>query len=218
MIKRLFDVVVAALALLLLSPLFLLLAVAIKLESRGPVFFRQTRVGRDRQPFTMLKFRKFPTAYDGQGPGLTAVDDYRLTRVGRLLERWKLDELPQFVNVLRGEMSLVGPRPETPNFVAFYRDADFRVLDVKPGLFGINQLLFRREAEMFPEGEDPEAFYVREIMPRKLANDIDYIQRANVLTDLGVLFRCVWHVVEEPIRKRFAGESGREQRPEGADE
>jgi lipopolysaccharide/colanic/teichoic acid biosynthesis glycosyltransferase len=202
--KRLFDLLTSSMALLFSSPLLLGIALAIKLESEGPVLFKQTRVGKNRRPFTMYKFRKFPIHYDGQGPGVTLVDDYRLTRIGRLLERLKFDELPQFLNVLKGDMSLVGPRPETPNFVAHYSESDYRVLDVKPGIFGVNQLLFRREAELYPEGVDPEEFYVSELMPKKLANDIDYIQQSTFATDLALLIKCVWNVVYEPLRKMIA--------------
>lgn len=202
--KRLFDVVTSSMALVLLSPVLVVIALAIKAESKGPVLFKQSRVGKNTRPFTMYKFRKFPTTFDGQGPGVTVVDDYRLSRVGRVLERLKLDELPQFLNVLRGEMSLVGPRPETPNFVMHYSESDYRVLEVKPGIFGINQLLFRREAELYPKGVDPEEFYVREIMPKKLANDIEYIRRSSFVTDLALILRCVWSVVHEPLSKMVA--------------
>jgi lipopolysaccharide/colanic/teichoic acid biosynthesis glycosyltransferase len=201
MLKRLFDVVAASTALVFSMPIFVVVALAIKLESEGPVFFKQTRVGKDRRPFTMYKFRKFPITYDGMGPGVTVANDYRLTWVGKILERLKLDELPQFFNVLRGEMSLVGPRPETPNFVEHYSESDCRVLEAKPGIFGVNQLLFRREAELYPEGVDPEVFYVDEIMPKKLVNDIEYIERASFVTDLVLLVRCIWNVVYEPLSK-----------------
>jgi lipopolysaccharide/colanic/teichoic acid biosynthesis glycosyltransferase len=204
MMKRLFDVVASSLALIFLSPLLLIIAVAIKLESEGPVLFRQARVGKSGQPFTMYKFRKFPISCDGRGPGLTAIDDPRLSRVGRVLERLKLNELPQFLNVLKGDMSLVGPRPETPNFVKFYSESAYTVFDVKPGIFGINYLVFTREAELFPEGVDPEEFYVREIMPKKLENDIEYIQRATFTTDLALLLRCGWTLVYELLYKKFA--------------
>ena len=99
---------------------------------------------------------------------------------------------------------MVGPRPETPNFVEHYSESDYRVLDVKPGIFGVNQVLFRREAELYPEGVDPEEFYVREIMPQKLANDIEYIQRASFVTDLVLLLKCAWSVVYEPLSKKIA--------------
>jgi lipopolysaccharide/colanic/teichoic acid biosynthesis glycosyltransferase len=216
MLKRLFDVVASSLALILLSPLFLIIAAAIKLDSEGPVLFRQVRVGRSRRPFTMYKFRKFPIACDGRGPALTAANDDRLSRVGRVLERLKLHELPQFLNVLKGDMSLVGPRPETPRFVELYSDSACSVLDVKPGIFGINQLLIRREADMYPEGVDPEEFYVRELMPKKLQNDIDYIQRATFATDLLLVLRCVWNVVYGPLHKKIAGKRSGSQRPRGA--
>jgi len=204
MMKRLFDVLASSVALVFLSPILVVIALAIKLESKGPVLFRQARVGKNRRLFTMYKFRKFPITYDGCGPGVTLIDDYRLTRVGRLLERLKFDELPQFVNVLKGDMSLVGPRPETPNFVEHYSESDYRVLEVQPGIFGINQLLFRREAELYPEGVDPEEFYVSEIMPKKLANDIEYIQRITFASDLMLLLKCVWNVVFEPLNKMIA--------------
>jgi lipopolysaccharide/colanic/teichoic acid biosynthesis glycosyltransferase len=203
MLKRAFDVVASSLALILLSPLFLVIGAAVKLESAGPALFKQTRIGKNGQPFTMYKFRKFPTAYDGVGPGLTAIDDPRLSRIGRALERLKLDELPQFLNVLKGDMSLVGPRPETPKFVEFYSESARRVFDVKPGIFSINYLVFKREAEMFPAGVNPEEFYVREIMPRKLENDIEYLQRATFTTDLVLLLRCGWTLVSEPLYKKF---------------
>jgi lipopolysaccharide/colanic/teichoic acid biosynthesis glycosyltransferase len=206
MMKRVFDVLTASMALLVSSPILLVIALAIKLESEGPVLFRQTRVGKNRRLFKMYKFRKFPIRYDGQGPGVTLVDDYRLTRIGRVLERLKFDELPQFLNVLKGDMSLVGPRPETPNFVEFYSESDHRVLEVKPGIFGINQLLFRREADLYPEGVDPEGFYVSEIMPKKLANDIEYIQRRTFATDLVLLLKCIWNVAYEPLQKMIARE------------
>jgi len=214
--KRLFDVLASSMALLSLSPILLVIALAIKLESRGPVFFRQTRVGENRRPFTMYKFRKFPTSYDGHGPGVTLTDDYRLTRIGRILERLKLDELPQFLNVLKGDMCLVGPRPETPNFVKYYSESDRRVLEVKPGIFGINQLLFRREAELYPEGVDPEEFYVSQIMPRKLANDIEYLQRSTFATDLALLIKCVWNAAYEPLHKMIARKPTRDGRPRKA--
>jgi lipopolysaccharide/colanic/teichoic acid biosynthesis glycosyltransferase len=210
--KRLFDVLTSSMALLFLSPILLVIALAIKLESEGPVLFRQTRVGENRRPFTMYKFRKFPISYDGHGPGVTLSDDYRLTRIGRILERLKLDELPQFLNVLKGDMCLVGPRPETPNFVKYYSESDHRVLEVKPGIFGINQLLFRREAELYPEGVDPEEFYVSEIMPRKLANDIEYLQRNTFATDLALLIKCVWNAAYEPLHKMIARKQTQDDR------
>jgi len=210
--RRLFDVLTSSMVLLLLSPFLLIIALAIKLDSEGPVLFGQTRVGEKRRPFTLYKFRKFPISYDGHGPGVTLVDDYRLTRVGRVLERLKLDELPQFLNVLKGDMCLVGPRPETPNFVEHYSESDHRVLEVKPGIFGINQLLFRREAELYPEGVDPEEYYVNEIMPRKLANDIEYLERNTFVTDLVLLIRCVWNVAYEPLHEMIAGRRNRDPR------
>jgi lipopolysaccharide/colanic/teichoic acid biosynthesis glycosyltransferase len=204
MIKRFCDIAVSVLFLLLFWPLFVVVGVLIIIETRGPVFFRQIRIGKKGTPFSMFKFRKFPHHTTG-GPGITLADDCRLTRVGKFLERFKLDELPQFLNVVKGEMSIVGPRPETPQFVRYYNDEDFAVLDVRPGIFGINQLIYRREADLYPEGEDPEAYYINEIMPRKLANDISYIHRASVYRDVIILLRCLWSVVYEPLTSCLGG-------------
>ena len=149
--KRVFDFVVAGMVSIVLAPVFVLIpALFIKLDSRGPVFFRQVRVGRDRRPFRMWKFRKMYHDMPAQGPNLTRRGDPRLTRIGRVLERTKLDELPQFFNVLAGAMSLVGPRPELPAFVAHYPEQWDRVLSVTPGIFGPCQIRFRNESELYP--------------------------------------------------------------------
>ena len=194
--KRTFDVIVAAIGLLVALPLFGLIAIAIKLDSRGPVFFRQTRVGRDRVPFRMWKFRKMPDDLPVQGPMLTMRYDTRLTRVGAFLERTKLDELPQLLNVLMGQMSVVGPRPEVPKFVDHYPELWDEVLQVRPGIFGPSQFRGRNESELFPPNvEDVEAFYVREILPGKLRIDADYTRNVGLLSDLWLVAAGVMAVV-----------------------
>lgn len=191
--KRVFDLTVAIAALVLLAPLFIVIALLIKLDSRGPVFFRQVRVGRHRRRFHMWKFRKMHHDLPEQGPNLTRRYDTRLTRLGRLLERTKLDELPQFFNVLTGEMSLVGPRPEVPPFVEHYPEKWDRVLSVKPGIFGPCQVRFRNESEMYPDGcRDLEGYYARHILPAKLAIDADYASRYSLLADVLLLFQAVF--------------------------
>ena len=191
--KRVFDVVVAGLGLVAAAPLFLALAIAIKRDSPGPVFFRQLRIGRKRRPFAMWKFRKMPHDLREQGPLLTARNDQRLTRLGHWLERTKLDELPQLLNVLASEMSIVGPRPEVPKFVDRATPELWDLaLSVKPGIFGPNQIRYRNEADLYPTPcEDVEAFYLHHILPAKLEVDARYAERAHLLGDGWLLVRGV---------------------------
>ena len=190
--KRIFDIVIATAGLLIAAPLFIVIAIAIKRDSPGPVFFRQLRVGRKRRPFAMWKFRKMPDDLPEQGPMLTARNDQRLTRVGYWLERTKLDELPQLLNVLSSDMSVVGPRPEVPKFVdRASPDLWDQVLSVKPGIFGPNQIRYRNEADLYPPGCDIEAFYLNSILPAKLEVDARYARHAHWLADAGLLVRGV---------------------------
>lgn len=190
--KRLCDLVLAGLGLLLALPLFALIAAAIKLDSRGSVFFSQERVGLHRRRLRIWKFRKMYDRLPEPGLGLTKRHDSRLTRVGRILERTKLDELPQLLNVLLGQMSIVGPRPELPKFVDCYPAAWDAVLSVKPGVFGPNQLSNRNESELYPPNcRDVEAFYVDRILPEKLQVDADYAQRLTIARDLLLVPQCL---------------------------
>ena len=190
--KRAFDLVVAAAGLLIAAPIFTAVAIAIKRDSPGPVFFRQTRIGRKRRPFAMWKFRKMPDDLPEQGPLLTARNDQRLTRVGYWLERTKLDELPQLLNVLSGQMSVVGPRPEVPKFVdRALSELWDQVLSVKPGIFGPNQIRYRNEADLYPAGCDMESFYLESILPGKLEVDACYARDAHPFGDTSLLLRGV---------------------------
>jgi len=209
MVVRAFDLVASFLLLFLTSPLLLAVAVLIKLDSRGPVFFLQERVGRGWRRFKMFKFRKMHQRVGTDGPGITSRFDPRITRVGSWLERTKLDELPQLINVLLGQMSLVGPRPEIPRFTGEpYRQRWDRVLAVKPGIFGPNQITHRNESELFPEDcEDVEAYYIEHILPQKLKVDADYARRKSLFHDLKILFLGVWvslagAVTRDTIRTR----------------
>ena len=187
-LKRAFDVAASAVLLLLLAPGFAFIGLIIKLDSRGPVFFRQTRVGRGGGSFSMLKFRKMPVDLPKQGPMLTRRSDPRLTRVGRWLERTKFDELPQLVNVLIGDMSMIGPRPEVPRFVDVNDPLWRVVLSVRPGLFGLSQNSGRNESSLYPEDcEDLEGFYREHVLPSKLRTDSAYVRRRGVLYDIGLL-------------------------------
>ncbi len=191
-LKRVFDLTVASLGLIVMAPVFLLIALLIRLETPGPVFFRQERVGRGGRRFRMWKFRKMPHDMKSSGPSLTRRFDRRLTAVGRFLERTKLDELPQLINVFIGDMSIVGPRPEVPKFVAHYPDRWEIVLRVKPGIFGPNQLRHRNESEIYPPNcRDVEDFYIRHILPEKLEVDARYARQHTFLGDLWLLVRCV---------------------------
>ncbi len=188
--KRLFDLVVAALALLVLAPLGLGVALWIKLDSPGPVFFRQVRVGRGGREFRMHKFRSMRAGAGGLA--LTVGDDARITRAGRWLRRTRVDELPQLLDVLRGRMSLVGPRPEVPQYVALYPPAlRERVLAVRPGISDPASLAYADEAALLARAADPEREYVEVILPRKLRLAADYAERASLATDLGVLWRSL---------------------------
>lgn len=187
---RLIDVLAAAAGLLILSPLLLALALWVKLSSPGPIFYRARRVGRGGQPFHLYKFRTMVADADRRGPGITTAGDSRITPVGRFLRRTKLDELPQLLNVLKGEMSLVGPRPEDPRYVALYNAEQQRVLQVRPGITSPASLQYRNESELL-RGRDWETVYTQEILPHKLALELDYLQKRSVWRDLGLIGQTV---------------------------
>ncbi|WP_077038018.1 sugar transferase [Pelomonas sp. KK5] len=190
MVKRLFDIACSALGLLLLAPLLLVIAVWIKLDSRGPVLFRQQRVGRRGVPFMIHKFRTMQV--DNAGLQITVGADSRITGAGRVLRRSKLDELPQLWDVLRGAMSFVGPRPEVPRYVALY-PAELRelVLSVRPGITDPSSLAFRDESELLARAADPEREYVDVVMPAKLRAAADYVRQATLASDLRLMWRTV---------------------------
>ena len=187
MLRRIFDVAASGFGMLILAPLFVIVAVAILLDSGGPVFFRQVRVGRGGRPFSILKFRTMRVGAEAVGGQLTVGADPRITRVGAWLRRSKIDELPQLLNVLRGDMALVGPRPEVPRYVALYDEHQRRVLDVRPGITDPASITFRDEGSILANASDPEATYVREVMPRKLAMNLAYLERRTPVSDLGVI-------------------------------
>jgi lipopolysaccharide/colanic/teichoic acid biosynthesis glycosyltransferase len=194
-IKRLFDIVTSAAGLVLLSPLFVLIALWIKLDSSGPVFYRAQRVGRDGHLFALYKFRSMVVHADRQGPGITAAGDRRVTRAGHFLRRTKLDELPQLINVLVGDMSLVGPRPEDQRYVALYTPEQRRVLAVRPGMTSAASLAYRHE-EQFLFGPDWEDVYRDQIMPAKLAIDLAYIEQRSFWGDLRLIISTMRSMTE----------------------
>jgi lipopolysaccharide/colanic/teichoic acid biosynthesis glycosyltransferase len=190
--KRAFDLLASLIGLVLLSPLLLLIALAIKLDSTGPVFYRQQRVGRHGRPFRIHKFRTMVDAPEGAGPLITVGADPRITRVGAWLRRGKLDELAQLIDVVQGTMSLVGPRPEVPRYVALY-PADLReaVLSVRPGITDPASIAFRDEAGRLARAADPEREYIEVVLPQKLRHAVAYARSASLASDLGVLLRTL---------------------------
>jgi lipopolysaccharide/colanic/teichoic acid biosynthesis glycosyltransferase len=184
-----FDRVVSAIALIVLAPLMLAIAVWIKLASPGPILFRQVRIGKDARPFTLLKYRSMTPGADRLADNVTPRDDPRVTRVGRALRRWYLDELPQLMNVLRGDMSLVGPRPETPEFVAELLPHELKLLEVRPGLVGASTLAFMHEADLLAEAEDPLTYYRTTLLHERVRCDLEYLSRQSLRTDIAVLIR-----------------------------
>lgn len=201
--KRLFDVLVSGAALLALSPVFAIITVGIRLTSPGPVFYRATRVGRNGQPITVYKFRSMVVNAEAQGPGITVSGDSRVTAIGRFLRRYKLDELPQLINVLEGTMSLVGPRPEDPRYVAYYSPEQRQVLQVAPGITSPASVYYRDEESLLA-GEDWQTRYLEQIMPAKLSIDLEYVQNASLSRDLVVLWDTLQTIWQQPLLKKIA--------------
>lgn len=186
MSKRLFDILASFVGLVLLSPLLLLLALVVKFTSPGPILYRATRVGHYGKPFKLLKFRSMVVNAHELGPAVTGAKDPRITRVGRILRKTKLDELPQLINVLRGEMSIVGPRPEDPRYVALYTEEQRKVLNVRPGITSPASVMYRNEEAMLV-GSQLETYYVQHVMPRKLALDLQYSANVSLSSDFVIL-------------------------------
>jgi lipopolysaccharide/colanic/teichoic acid biosynthesis glycosyltransferase len=191
LLKRIFDVFVAGLGLIILSPLFALIAALIKLESEGPVFFRQERVGLGLHKFLIWKFRTMVVDAPSKGLPLTTGVDPRITRVGRILRQMKIDELPQLVNVLRGEMSLVGPRPEVSRYVEMFRADYEEILRVPPGLTDLASIKYRDEAAILVNGFDPENEYITRVLPDKIRLAKDYVRQSSFLLDVSLIAKTL---------------------------
>jgi lipopolysaccharide/colanic/teichoic acid biosynthesis glycosyltransferase len=193
--KRIFDLVFSLIGIILLAPLFLAIAIWIKLDSPGSVFFRQARVGQFGKEFKIYKFRTMVTNAEALGKQITVDEDPRITRCGKFLRKYKLDELPQLFNIVKGEMSLVGPRPEVPKYVALYTPEQRRVLEVPPGITDLASINFRNENELLSSVSNPEYFYIENIIPQKLALNIQYIERASLGLDLQIIFQTIWLIL-----------------------
>lgn len=194
--KRLFDILASGFGLICLSPLFAVLAVWIKCDSPGPVFYRQVRVGRGNKDFRIFKFRSMRVGSDKKGLITVGGHDPRVTRSGYYIRKYKLDEFPQLINVFIGDMSLVGPRPEVRKYVDMYTPEQLRVLDVRPGITSLASLRYRNENELLAQAEDPDRCYVEKVMPDKLAIDLEYVRKANLLTDIKLIFATIASIIK----------------------
>jgi lipopolysaccharide/colanic/teichoic acid biosynthesis glycosyltransferase len=189
--KQAFDIIVAFVGLLFLSPLLLLVALLIKIDSRGPVFFRQERIGRAFRPFLIYKFRTMVEDASRKGGSITFGRDPRITRVGRVLRKTKIDELPQLINVLRGEMSFVGPRPEVRQYVELFRQDYEEILKVLPGITDLASLRYRHEADILGRSENPEEEYVGRVLPEKIRLAKEYVRQASLFLDVTLIFKTI---------------------------
>ena len=195
--KRTFDVTVALLGLIILAPIFVIIGGWIKVASPGPIFYRARRVGRQGVLFSLYKFRSMAVDADRLGAGITVNDDPRITRVGRLLRRSKLDELPQLINVVKGDMSLVGPRPEDPRYVESYTPEQRHVLIVRPGITSWASVQYRHEEQLLAASTVDDV-YRHEIMPQKLALDLDYVARQSFWLDMRILLQTAFALFQGP--------------------
>jgi len=193
--KRLFDIFFSFFAILLLLPVFLLIAVFIVLDSKGGVFYKQQRVGKANKDFGLLKFRTMKIDAHKQGLLTVGGRDSRITKVGYFLRKYKLDELPQFINILIGDMSFVGPRPEVRKYVEMYNKEQLQVLNVKPGLTDYASIEYMDENDLLAQSEQPETTYIKEIMPAKLKYNLLYIQDQSMLTDLKIILRTLYKIL-----------------------
>lgn len=189
--KRAFDIVMSLIILIILSPLLLLVALAVKLDSRGPVFYRQVRVGRYGMDFKIYKFRTMVQDADKIGPPLTMGKDPRITRVGRIIRKCRLDEFSQLFNVLGGSMSLVGPRPEVRRYVDIYKPEYMPTLLIRPGVTAPSSIAFKDEDKILNAGGDPEKVYVEKILPPKMQLNLEYMEDISVFNDIKIMFRTL---------------------------
>ena len=195
MLKRLFDIVASGCGLILLSPLFIVLAIWIKLDSKGPVFYRQVRVGRGNRDFRLYKFRSMRVGADKQGLITVGGRDPRITRSGYFIRKYKLDEFPQLINVFVGDMSLVGPRPEVRKYVDMYTAEQLRVLSVRPGITDLASIRYRNENELLEQAEDPDSYYEQVIMQDKLRINLEYVDNHSFVNDIKLIFMTFWEIV-----------------------
>ena len=189
MIKRLFDIIFSLIGLIILAPILILIAICIKVDSKGPVFFRQLRVGRYNTDFKIFKFRTMKIDSDQLGLLTLGDKDPRITKVGYFLRKYKFDEFPQLINVLLGNMSFVGPRPEVRKYVNLYSEDDLLILNALPGITDYASIKYRNEAEIIRQATDAEKAYIEDIMPEKIKLNKKYIDNNNILTDIKIIIK-----------------------------
>lgn len=194
--KRLFDILSSAIAFILLSPILIVLAVAIMIDSKGGVFYKQKRIGKNGKAFMLYKFRSMRTGSDRKGLITVGSNDDRTTKVGRFIRKYKLDELPQLINILKNDMSVVGPRPEVEKYVQLYTAEQRKVLSVKPGLTDLASLAYINENEILGRAKDPEKTYVEQIMPAKLRLNLEYIEKQSFWFDLKIIAKTLMRIVD----------------------
>ena len=204
MLKRFFDIVLSLIGLVVLFPLFLLIAILIKLDSRGPVFYRGIRIGRFGKPFRIYKFRTMVMNAERLGASSTSKDDPRITKVGKLIRRYKLDETPQLINVLKGEMSLVGPRPQVSWAVELYNEKEKTLLALRPGITDLASLKFPNEEEILQGSKDPDKAYLEKIHPEKMRLSLEYVKTHSLWLDLKIIL-LTFKKIHGRLRKNRKG-------------
>lgn len=191
--KRSFDVILSGIGILIFLPFGLLIALFIKCDSRGPVFFKQKRVGLNGKLFDLIKFRTMKCHMTGLK--ITSADDPRVTRVGKYLRKWKIDEIPQLINTIKGDMSLVGPRPEVPDYIQFYDTEQLKVLSVRPGITDLASIKYRNESLLFKEVENVNEYYVNNIMPDKIKLNLEYVNGRSLFSDISLILKTIKTIV-----------------------
>ncbi len=195
--KRLFDIIASGCGLIVLSPLFIILAIWIKLDSKGPIFYKQSRVGQYNKDFLLYKFRSMRVGSDKKGLITVGNRDPRITRSGYFIRKYKLDEFPQLINVLIGDMSLVGPRPEVRKYVDLYTEEQMHVLDVKPGITDLASIRYRNENEILENAENPDEYYINVVMQDKLKINLEYVSNHSFWYDIALIFKTFWAIVSK---------------------
>lgn len=195
MLKRIFDFFFALLSLILLFPTFIVIAILIKIDSSGTILFTQSRVGKNNEDFTIFKFRTMKVKSQKDGLLTIGNDDSRITKVGYFLRKYKIDELPQLINIIKGDMSFVGPRPELRHYVNFYKKEDMIIFSVKPGITGLASLKYRNEVELLKQADNPEDYFINTIIPDKLKHNKTYVAKNNLLLDIKLILITIIKVI-----------------------
>jgi len=192
--KRIFDFIASLIGLILLSPFLVIIGVLVKISDKGPVFYRSKRVGQNFKPFYLLKFRTMVVNAEELGPSITKGGDQRITKIGKFLRKYKLDELPQLWNVVKGELSLVGPRPEVEKYISFYKDDYKEILKIRPGITDYAAIKFKNEEEILAKFEDVEKAYIENVLPEKIKLYKTYLNEIGFLTDLKIISKTLWGI------------------------